>query len=255
MEQLRPLLKDATLFHDVFVGGGSIAIAVAKEFPKLQINVNDINPNISAFWRVIAGSADLQPLVEKVSIQPTLELFLKLRGREPWGLIEKAYYAIFFNRCTFSGIEKSGPIGGMKQESEYTVDCRYNKEKIIRSLYELRDLFRDRLTVSRLHFDRYFHTFGELGTFYLDPPYYEKGHQLYKHYMVKGEHTLLRNTLEGIDNWLLSYDNAPFIRELYSDYHILDLDVGYSIQGKKKNWNNKKEILITNESSISRRNK
>ena len=59
-----------------------------------------------------------------------MEQFYKLKEESTTDKLKCAYKAIFLNRTTFSGIFKSGPIGGKDQISKYPIDCRYNAIKI-----------------------------------------------------------------------------------------------------------------------------
>lgn len=56
--------------------------------------------------------------------------------------------------------------------------------------------------------------------FYCDPPYYKtEGH--YEVVFTKEDHIRLRDTLKNIQGkFLLSYNDCPFIRELYKDFYI-----------------------------------
>jgi DNA adenine methylase len=64
---------------------------------------------------------------------------------------------------------------------------------------------------------------------YLDPPYYEKGAQLYKHNMSPEDHEDLATRLQACKaQWLLSYDDHPRIRELYDWAQIEPVFVKYS---------------------------
>lgn len=54
---------------------------------------------------------------------------------------------------------------------------------------------------------------------YFDPPYYEKGAKIYRHYYTNQDHITLAQyvrNVRGLD-WIISYDDAPFICGLYGD--------------------------------------
>ena len=55
--------------------------------------------------------------------------------------------------------------------------------------------------------------------FYFDPPYYVEGHSLYVDYYKKTHHQIVSNKIKQMQNahWIVSYDDAPEIRSLYSD--------------------------------------
>ena len=234
------------IFHDVFIGGGSVSIALAKKYPNLLFKVNDYNKNIYSFWKLISeGAADeINALKGLVGITPTVDLFYKFRSEAPTYEIERAYYAIFFNRCTFSGIEMAGPIGGTEQKSKWTVGCRYNANKINKQIDDLILLFKGRLQVFNYHCVDYLKEHTK-GVFYLDPPYFLQGKNLYKNYMNESEHLDLQKILKNRNDYILSYDNCDFIKNLYKDRNISYIDAQYCINGKKENWNSCKELLIT----------
>lgn len=246
MEHLDPMIRQHNKFVDVFVGGGSVLLEVAKKYPTATLYANDKDPFIYSFWQLVAGDGSkLEDLFKLVEQPVTLELFYKLREASPKNDIERAYRAIFFNRTTFSGIANSGPIGGKEQKSKYTVDCRYNAKKLKEKILQCNKLLVGRTTVDNEDFSLYDQLCINPTPAYLDPPYYIKGEALYNTFMKTEEHTLLAKILTNRQNWLLSYDDCPEIRELYKTKSVIDLAARYSINGKKNNWEHKNELLIT----------
>lgn len=235
-------------FCDVFVGGGSVALEVAAKYPKRYIYLNDKDYWMYSFWDVVAGKeTDKLPDLLKLIDQPvTLEQFYKLKETPTTDKLECAYKAIFLNRTTFSGIFKSGPIGGKEQKSKYTVDCRYNATKIKKKILACNKLLQGRTTVTNDDINHLlFHKLDINCTIYLDPPYYNKGKDLYTEYMTSDEHTKMADLLDKrYDKWVLSYDDCPEIRQLYSKNQIVDLAARYCINGKKNTWENKNELII-----------
>lgn len=239
---LDPIIENE--FHDVFVGGGSILCYVAKKYPSILLYANDLDENIYSFWKMISNKqSDMSYFYRLLKQKPTIKLFRKIKLEEPITIEEKAYYSVFFNRTTFSGIYNSGPIGGMLQKSKWTIDCRYNYESMYKQCEEMRIFFNGRLTVKNLDFSQYLKKIEDVCC-YIDPPYYQKGRELYKHYMTDDQHLDLANILKKRTKWVLSYDNCPFIETQYNRLRVVGLSARYSISGKKKNWANKKELLI-----------
>lgn len=73
--------------------------------------------------------------------------------------------------------------------------------------------------------------------FYLDPPYYQKYY--YKYNFEEKDHLELFEIVKGINGkFLLSYQDRPFITNLYKDYNI------HKYTGN--NFMSKPEIAITN---------
>lgn len=246
MEHIGAVLKNAYPFCDAFVGGGSVALEVAAKYPKSHIYLNDKDYWVYSFWDVVGGSETnkLPDLLKLVDQPVTLELFYKLRGEDTKDKLRCAYKAIFFNRTTFSGIFKSGPIGGKEQKSKYTVDCRYNAVKLKKKILACNKLLEGRTTVSNKDIVDCLAMHDNLSTIYLDPPYYNKGSALYSEFMVPVEHVKMASILQNRSNWILSYDDCPEIRKIYNNKQIMDLSARYCINGKKDNWEHKNELII-----------
>jgi DNA adenine methylase len=243
---LDPILKNADQFHDVFVGGGSVLCHVAKRYRNLALYVNDADKWISSFWSCLTDRVQLDALIDRLKERPTVELFQKLREVEPADVVGQAYHAVFFNRTTFSGILESGPIGGYKNQATATwkIDCRYNFKLLQKDLEEMYSLFQGRLTVANEDFSTYLARIGDVPC-YLDPPYFEKGHELYRKFMQTPEHEALAEFLRDKHHWVLSYDSAEEIEKLYRDFFKLDLSTRYSITGSTRNsWVRKGEFVF-----------
>jgi DNA adenine methylase len=249
MHYLVPVLDRTDVYYEPFIGGGSVVIEVAKRYPDKQLIVNDFDYNMSSFWGMIACGSDSQwaTLEEKIKQQPTVDMFNQLRSETPTCNLEGAYHAIFFNRCTFSGIATSGPIGGQGQKSRYTVDCRYNADRLIKECRELRKLMSGRLSSCYLQFQAFLEfvtkQYGN-GAIYLDPPYYVKGPELYPCSMGHEDHVELARQLRERKNWVLSYDVCDEIADLYSFANCIMIDAKYSISGVKTTWAKKQEYII-----------
>jgi DNA adenine methylase len=231
-------------FADCFTGGGSVLLHVAKKYPKIKLYANDKNYNIYSFWKLVSGNNDnaINQFFNLIDIQPTLELFYKLKEESTSDIVRSAYIGLFLNKCSFSGIGVN-PIGGKNQASKYTVDCRYNAKNIKAKILEIRKLLQGRTEVDNSDIINYDNLSSNI-PIYLDPPYFIKGKDLYSIYMKNDEHVSLSNILKGRKNWVLSYDDCEEIRSLYKGYRIIDINAKYSINGKKTKWSQKNELLI-----------
>lgn len=77
--------------------------------------------------------------------------------------------------------------------------------------------------------------------FYLDPPYYKTEHY-YGNLFSLEDHEKLRDILSKIKGkFILSYNNCPYIKELYKDFYIEEVSRNNNL---KYNDNNKYEELI-----------
>lgn len=246
MAHISEMMPGHDSFCDAFVGGGSVLLEVAKTYPKIQLYANDKDYWVYCFWSVVAGSdfKKLTELLTLLEVRPTLDLFYKLKQEQTTDEIRCAYKAIFFNRTTFSGIFKSGPIGGKEQKSAYTVDCRFNSDKLKKKILACHKLLVGRTIVSNQDINSYNIITNTEYPVYLDPPYYVKGEALYTEFMKADEHIVLSMNLNKRLNWVLSYDDCSEIRDLYKNKHIIDLNARYCINGSKSKWEHKNELII-----------
>jgi len=222
----------ATAYHEPCVGGGAVVASVAKDYPGLQLHINDYDPYMHLFWQVLVNGSEneLKCLFELIRQTPTVDLFKQLRMTEPESYMDMAYQAVFFNRTTFSGIHNSGPYGGYAQDKQHKITGRYQSERIISDIQRLRLLLRGRTTVSRLSVIHYVQFMvGKNDITYLDPPYFEKGNSLYPTGMTHQEHQTLATVLRSKKNWVLSYDRCQPIAEMYDFATRLLVPVKYSV--------------------------
>ncbi len=218
--QLRP---EAVV--EPFAGSAAISLGLLYDNNVQYAYLNESDPLIVAFWETIKQDPD--KLIEFVSsVDVNLETWNSFRrylsddAVRRYGSADLAKAFLFFNRTNFSGILAAGPLGGKRQQSRYTIDSRFNKELLTRKLKELEKVS-NRIYISRgdgilfmKHVSK--NTITDNLLFYIDPPYYAAGRQLYRRFFTNEEHIDLSEYLKGLDfPWLLSYDDSEFIRELY----------------------------------------
>jgi DNA adenine methylase len=66
---------------------------------------------------------------------------------------------------------------------------------------------------------------------YLDPPYYVKGRDLYYHFYRHEDHEYVARFVQekiSAQQWIVSYDDAPEIRELYKGCQRTIYGIGYN---------------------------
>ena len=240
-------------FVDVFAGGGSVFVEVMNQFPQAKIIINDLDEYIYAFWEALIekrGQDIICMLYEKG--KPNVAMFIELREilQRPMDIVTKAFVALFFNRTTFSGIFRSGPIGGYEQKGNYKIDVRYNIQTLERRITELEEsLLACRATCKNEDFRRIIREYGDdkHAMLYLDPPYMRQGKQLYAHMMFPEDYQEMADLLQQCCcKWIISHDNyMPFV-EMFSEWaHITDTEkIPYTINSYRDN--RKKEILVAN---------
>jgi DNA adenine methylase len=151
-------------------------------------------------------------------------------------LIQSIHYFII-NRCSFSGATLSGGF------SEEASKKRFTKS----SIDKIANLSLDKFNIYNLDFKDFIESYydaSDKALLFLDPPYYlEKNSKLYGN---KGDmhenfdHIGLHQVLSNKTNWILTYNDSPYIRELYNDFIILDTKWSYGMNTSKKS----SEIII-----------
>lgn len=232
MPKLLRLENISKQFLDVFVGGGSVALAVADMYPSTHIHLNDKDARIAAFWRMMS-SDNVNKLIDRLDVEPTLNLFIETQTKRPDNDVDLAFQAIFLNRTAYSGILDSGPMGGIQQEGKYKINCRYNFNSLKGKILECHRLLVDRTVVTCEDFRSILSKHGDIAT-YLDPPYVEMGNVLYSAKMSLEDHRALATMLKKRDNWVLSYDNTDLIRSLYSSEDSSTIPTKYCISSTGK---------------------
>lgn len=205
------------LFVEPFCGGASVSIALLEDGVVDHVAINDVDPLIAGLWSVVF-SKDAAWLAQKVLTMPlTLDEWRAQKALAPKTTREAALKCLFLNRTSFNGIiHQSGPLGGWGQ-TNITLDVRFNRERLATRIRELSKLS-DKVTVRNENWRAFCHRYSRNPTavFYLDPPYYHKAEQLYGHIFVESTHEELRDYLQKMTRpWLLSYDDAQEVRDLY----------------------------------------
>jgi DNA adenine methylase len=213
------------------------------------------DPLIYSFWKAVFNHTDtLIAGIEEVNVNidswHNFREFLKYDRPDENCIPELALAGLFLNRTNFSGILHSGPVGGRSQNSKYKIDCRFNKKEIISRIQHIA-LLRDSISVVFDDALNFLHTVPTLTNsthfFYIDPPYFKQGHQLYRFHYKTVDHKRLSDVLRNANYpWLLSYDKHEFIALLYDGFLQNHQSFRYMTKIPKQ----EKELVITNMQQI-----
>ena len=251
-------IKSFKMVVSPFFGGGSFEFYLQNKY-NLDIICNDKFKPLYNFWNICKNNLkkeELCKLLYQVNMVEnenaiTKEKFIQYRNdiMKEKDELKQAFYYFIINRCSFSGATLSG---GFSLEASKK---RFTKSSIDR----VKSLDLDKMKIYNKDCGEFIlDTIGILDTIsndstllFLDPPYYlEKGSKLYGKDGDMHEdfdHKKLFNILSNGSNdniknikWLMTYNNCDYIKDLYKDYIILDIDWTYGMNKTKKS----SEIVI-----------
>jgi DNA adenine methylase len=210
-------------YCEPYAGGAGVAIGLLLKEKVEYIHLNDSDYRIYAFWYSVLNKTDeLCSLIENTPLtveewKKRREIVLKCDKRK---ILEIGFSFFYLNRCNRSGIINAGVIGGVNQTGNYKMNARFKKDKLIEKIRAI-SLFRDRIFISNFdaeyYIENYIPNLPNNSLTYLDPPYYERGSELYLNSYKKSDHAALSKVIQKHlkKNWILSYDGVPDIVDLY----------------------------------------
>ena len=123
-------------FLEPYAGSAAVGLELLQRNRIARLVLCEKDILIYAFWECVFRDTDiLCNTIENVDVSidtwHALQRYREMTTLEEAPLPELAYAGLFFNRTNFSGILKANPVGGIGQTSKYTIDCRFNKQKLI----------------------------------------------------------------------------------------------------------------------------
>lgn len=213
-------------YVEPYSGGASVALFLLMEGYVQKITINDKDRSIYAFWHsVLKKTNQLCNLIENTEL--TIEEWKKQKqiqlNKDKEDLLTLGFSTFYLNRTNRSGIINAGVMGGINQEGNYLMDCRFNKSELIKRIR----LIAERKNDIRLYKKDAIKLIEKIENeainnniiFYFDPPYYLKSSTLYMNHYQDDNHKIVSDKIKLIKNikWIVSYDNVPEIKELYSN--------------------------------------
>jgi DNA adenine methylase len=239
-------------YREPFFGGGAIGFDVLAMLPSYaRIWVNDKDFGMACLWRSVYQNHE--QLIRLVStFKPTTDAFYQFKeedGRTDIDPTVIGFRKFALHQISFSGLgaKAGGPLGGRRQSSKFNVDCRWNPNRHCREIIAKHNLFsrfRD-VKISSGDFAKLIDGAPSSAFIYLDPPYYEKGGQLYKFNMSEDDHARLAALLKSCSApWVLSYDDHEVVRGLYSWADTESVELTYTIATANDQRRKNHEIII-----------
>jgi DNA adenine methylase len=247
-----PDLRNYDEFREPFLGGGSVAIYVAKKYPSLDIWVNDLYEPLVNFWQQLQMFGnDLKNELSDCKLAyntPELarELFLKSKehvNEKEISSLDRAVAFYIVNKCSFSGLTESSSFSAQASQSNFSL-------RGIEKLPEYSKL------ISKWRITNYSYDYlmdGNMGAFmYLDPPYDIKDN-LYgrKGSMHKGfDHDKFASDCAACYmHQLISYNSDQLVKDRFKNWKMGEFDLTYTMRSVgeyMREQKERKELLLFN---------
>ena len=227
-------------YAEPYAGGCGLALALLYGGFVSDIHINDIDRAIWAFWdAVLNHTEEFITLMDKTPVTlPEWRRQREILKDDSTDDMSLAFAAFFLNRTNRSGVIKNaGVIGGLKQDGDYTIDCRFNKEELARRIRRIRK-YKSRITLYRKDAIKFIdHVEKRLpsDTFLcIDPPYFQKGSTLYTSFYKRKDHEKVADRILKLKSpWILTYDYCEEIHDLYAKRRQFQFSLNYSAQIKR----------------------
>ncbi|BBF70171.1 DNA adenine methylase [Sphingomonas bisphenolicum] len=229
-------------YAEPFVGMGGIFFRRSAR-PRFEA-INDISGDVTTLFRVVRRH--YQAFVDEMEWLPaSREEFDRLRAIDPAGLtdIERAARFLYLQRLAFGG-----KIIGRNFGISTSSSARFNLARLRATLKAIRDRLQP-VVIERLAYGDFIRRYDRPGMlFYLDPPYWNCESDYGAGVFERADfERLAEQLLEIRGKFLLSINDTPGARAVFSRFHMQAVDVTYSIAtGATGNGKKAGELLIAN---------
>lgn len=232
-------IENVTTLVSPFFGGGSFEFYLQNKY-NWSICANDKFKPLYAFWNTCKEDKkslcnNLYQLCGKVNKEHFTEYRNTIINENNEQIQATKFFVI--NRCSFSGATLSGGFSQQSSLNRFTTSSVDRIRKL--NLSNIRFSNEDFTTFLINITDNLNRNTGDIVVF-LDPPYYlEKKSRLYGNngnMHDEFEHITLYNSIRSLPKnikWMMTYNDCPFIRELYKDYTIINAEWSYGMNKTK----------------------
>lgn len=224
-----------------FFGGGSFEFYIQHKYD-FKIEANDKFQPLYTFWNQCKTNNNelCKELYTKINTIDK-ETFKRYRDTIIGEKIQINQAIMYFiiNRCSFSGATLSGGYSESASKNRFTVSSIDRISNLDLSNFNIEcgdfsDFIEDKYKIPNNNL------------MFLDPPYYlEKNSKLYGKNGDMHEtfdHIKLYNTIKNKKNWIMTYNDCEYIRNLYKNFKIIETNWTYGMNKTKRS----SEIVIIN---------
>lgn len=237
-------LNNCNHYIEPYAGGAGVAIKLLLNGDVKKITINDYDKSIYSFWDSAINNTEA--LINKIKVTPInmeewyIQKSIQDNKHDPSiSNLDLGFSTLFLNRTNRSGIIKAGVIGGKHQNGNYKLDCRFKKSEIIDKINKI-SKYKRNITVTNkdaIYFIKQNISHTKNSFTFFDPPYFEKGPGLYTNFYTHHDHIELAKIISkhmSNNYWILTYDIAKEIENLYFNYEYKKYYLNYSIAKPSK---------------------
>ena len=223
-------------YVEPFAGGAGIALELLEKGIVSDIVINDLDKGIYSFWRAILTETD-----RFINNIRNVELSI-----DEWNRQRE-----IIDDCSRYSYELGFVIGGIEQAGNWRMDARFNREALIERIVKIAS------RKNHIHLynkdvnsfiQNYLPKYQQNAFVYFDPPYFDKGKQLYLNFFSYDDHVRIERMINNQVNcdWVITYDDVQEIADIYQNHILKRFDLNYSAAVKRK----ASEIIIFKRKSM-----
>ncbi|MDO5016670.1 MAG: DNA adenine methylase [Eubacteriales bacterium] len=228
-------------YVEPFAGGAGIALELLEKNIVRKIVINDFDNGVYSFWHAVLNETE-RFVYDIENVPLTIDEWNKQRyvckNHSCKCSYELGFATFYLNRTNYSGIIKGGVIGGKEQKGKWKMDARFKRARLSTRIKEIAsrkqniELYNEDI---RDFLCTYIRSCDNRSLIYFDPPYFNKGKQLYLNFLTESDHKEIKNGIQKYAScdWIITYDDVPEITELYSTNAIMKYDLNYSARNSK----------------------
>ena len=217
-------------YREGFLGGGSCALAFSVMYPDVPVWVNDLYYNLFAFWTQLQKNPD--PLINRL-----LELKDEACRADGVEELEKKHRSLYADMRDL--------INTSDDDFDLATAFSQSKIKKLANISEIIQPWR----ITNQDYRDLMEAPGEDVFVFLDPPYlikdmlYGKNKEMHTGF---SHEDFVQSCKDTPHNWMITYNEHPWLREQFADFHMENFEFRYSLAHRKENKNKKEELLVMN---------